>query len=139
MNSKVASEAEIVYRARMQGQNVSGVGEALRESLRKDSETKVRAGLIMAERSVRVVVRLRHTGRARGRLGGPSSDRTGRVRIERLTRRCCAARAPTGARSSRVAETRPMTDDRSSASETFDRDVIPEGAEPSLAAHIEMI
>jgi hypothetical protein len=29
-----------------------------------------------------------------------------------------------------------MTDDRSSASETFDRDVIPEGAEPSLAARI---
>lgn len=44
-----ASEAEIVYRARLQGQNVSGVGEALRESLRKDSEQKVRAGLIMAE------------------------------------------------------------------------------------------
>jgi len=44
-----ASEAEIVYRARMQGQNVTGVGDALREQLRKDSETKVRAGLIMAE------------------------------------------------------------------------------------------
>jgi trigger factor len=44
-----ASEAEIVYRARMQGQNVNGVGEALREQLQKDSEMKVRAGLIMAE------------------------------------------------------------------------------------------
>jgi trigger factor len=44
-----ASEAEIVYRARMQGQNVTGVGDALREQLQKDSETKVRAGLIMAE------------------------------------------------------------------------------------------
>jgi len=44
-----ASEAEIVYRARMQGQNVTGVGDQLREQLQKDSEMKVRAGLIMAE------------------------------------------------------------------------------------------
>lgn len=44
-----ASEAEILYRARLQGQDVSGVGDALREQIQKDSETKVRAGLIMAE------------------------------------------------------------------------------------------
>jgi trigger factor len=43
------SEREIVMRARMQGQQVSGVGEELREQIKQDSETKVRAGLVMAE------------------------------------------------------------------------------------------
>lgn len=43
------SEREIVMRAQMQGQQVSGVGEELREKIKLDSETKVRAGLVMAE------------------------------------------------------------------------------------------
>ncbi len=43
------SEREIVMRAQMQGQKVTGVGDELREQIKEDSETKVRAGLIMAE------------------------------------------------------------------------------------------
>ena len=43
------SEREIVMRAQMQGQRVTGVGNELREQIKEDSETKVRAGLIMAE------------------------------------------------------------------------------------------
>ncbi|MCH2108267.1 MAG: trigger factor [Polyangiaceae bacterium] len=43
------SEREILMRAQMQGQTVSGVGEELREKIKSDSETKVRAGLVMAE------------------------------------------------------------------------------------------
>lgn len=43
------SEQEIVMRARSQGQQVTGVGDELREKIKEDSETKVRAGLIMAE------------------------------------------------------------------------------------------
>lgn len=44
-----ASEREILYRAQMQGQQVSGLGEELREKIKQDSEMKVRAGLLMAE------------------------------------------------------------------------------------------
>lgn len=44
-----ASEREILQRAQMQGQQVSGLGDELREKIREDSETKVRAGLLMAE------------------------------------------------------------------------------------------
>lgn len=43
------SEREILYRAAMQGQRVTGVGDALRQQIKDDSETKVRAGLVMAE------------------------------------------------------------------------------------------
>lgn len=43
------SEQEILYRARSQGQEVTGVGEELRAQIKEDSEVKVRAGLIMAE------------------------------------------------------------------------------------------
>ncbi len=43
------SEREIIMRAQMQGQRVTGVGEELREQIKEDSETKVRAGLVMAE------------------------------------------------------------------------------------------
>jgi trigger factor len=43
------SEREILMRAQMQGQQVPGLGDALRDQIREDSETKVRAGLIMAE------------------------------------------------------------------------------------------
>lgn len=44
-----ASEREILYRAQMQGQQVSGLGEELSEKIKQDSEMKVRAGLLMAE------------------------------------------------------------------------------------------
>lgn len=43
------SEREILYRAAMQGQRVTGVGDALKQQIKDDSETKVRAGLVMAE------------------------------------------------------------------------------------------
>jgi len=43
------SEREVVMRAQMQGQQVQGVGEELLEQIKTDSETKVRAGLVMAE------------------------------------------------------------------------------------------
>jgi trigger factor len=43
------SEREIVTRARMQGQRVTGVGNELRDKIKNDSELKVRAGLVMAE------------------------------------------------------------------------------------------
>ncbi len=43
------SEREIVMRAQMQGQRVNGVGEELLAQIKEDSETKVRAGLVMAE------------------------------------------------------------------------------------------
>ena len=43
------SEREIVMRAQMQGQRVTGVGDELRDQIKKDSEMKVRAGLVMAE------------------------------------------------------------------------------------------
>lgn len=43
------SEQEIVQRARAQGQQVQGVGDELREKIKTESETKVRAGLVMAE------------------------------------------------------------------------------------------
>ncbi len=43
------TEQEVVAQARRQGQSVSGVGDELRENIRKDSEVKVRAGLLMAE------------------------------------------------------------------------------------------
>jgi trigger factor len=43
------TEQEILSRARSQGQSVSGVGDELRAQIRADSETKVRAGLLMAE------------------------------------------------------------------------------------------
>lgn len=43
------SEREILMRAQMQGQRVSGVGQQLRDQIKEDSEMKVRAGLIMAE------------------------------------------------------------------------------------------
>jgi trigger factor len=43
------TEQEIVGQARRQGQQVSSVGEELREKIRVDSEVKVRAGLLMAE------------------------------------------------------------------------------------------
>lgn len=44
-----ASEREIVMRAQMQGQKVTGVGDELREKIKADAEMKVRAGLVMAE------------------------------------------------------------------------------------------
>src|SRR5690606_31000876 len=44
-----ASQREILMRAQMQGQQVSGLGEELQERIKNDSEMKVRAGLIMAE------------------------------------------------------------------------------------------
>lgn len=43
------SEREIVMRAQMQGQKVTGVGQELRDQIKEDSEMKVRAGLVMAE------------------------------------------------------------------------------------------
>lgn len=43
------SEREILYRAALQGQRVTGVGEALKQQIKDDSEIKVRAGLVMAE------------------------------------------------------------------------------------------
>ncbi len=43
------SEREIITRAQSQGQRVTGIGEELRERIKEDSETKVRAGLVMAE------------------------------------------------------------------------------------------
>jgi len=43
------SEREILYRAAMQGQRITGVGDALKQQIKEDSETKVRAGLVMAE------------------------------------------------------------------------------------------
>ncbi len=43
------SEREIVMRAQMQGSRVNGVGDELRQKIKDDSETKVRAGLVMAE------------------------------------------------------------------------------------------
>ncbi|MBX3129646.1 MAG: trigger factor [Polyangiaceae bacterium] len=43
------TEQEVVAQARRQGQQVSNVGDELREKIRQDSEVKVRAGLLMAE------------------------------------------------------------------------------------------
>ncbi len=43
------SEREIVMRAQMQGQQVTGVGDEMRQQIKDDSESKVRAGLVMAE------------------------------------------------------------------------------------------
>ena len=43
------TEQEVVAQARRQGQNVSNVGDELRDKIRLDSEVKVRAGLLMAE------------------------------------------------------------------------------------------
>ncbi len=43
------SEREVIMRAQMQGQKVTGIGNELREQIKEDSETKVRAGLVMAE------------------------------------------------------------------------------------------
>lgn len=43
------SEREIIVRAQSQGQRVSGIGQELRDRIKEDSETKVRAGLVMAE------------------------------------------------------------------------------------------
>ncbi|HSC87533.1 MAG TPA: trigger factor [Polyangiaceae bacterium] len=42
-------EREYIYRAAMQGQRVSGVGDALKQQIKDESEIKVRAGLVMAE------------------------------------------------------------------------------------------
>jgi trigger factor len=43
------TEQEILQRARGQGQQVTGVGDELRQQIQQDSEVKVRAGLLMAE------------------------------------------------------------------------------------------
>jgi trigger factor len=43
------SEREILMRAQSQGMSARAVGEQLREQIKADSETKVRAGLLMAE------------------------------------------------------------------------------------------
>ncbi len=43
------SEQEVLAQARARGQQVRGLPAELRESIQKDSETKVRAGLLMAE------------------------------------------------------------------------------------------
>src|SRR5882724_1117415 len=43
------TEQEILQRARNQGQQVTGVGDELRQQIQQDSEVKVRAGLLMAE------------------------------------------------------------------------------------------
>lgn len=43
------SEREILYRAAMQGSRVTGLGDELKQQIKEDSETKVRAGLVMAE------------------------------------------------------------------------------------------
>jgi trigger factor len=43
------SEREILYRAMMQGTQARGLGEELRRKVMEESETKVRAGLVMAE------------------------------------------------------------------------------------------
>ena len=43
------TEQEILTRARQQGGQVSGLGQELREQVQKDSELKVKAGLLMAE------------------------------------------------------------------------------------------
>ena len=45
------SEREILYRAQMQGQNVRGLSEELTAQIKEDSETKVRAGLLMGMES----------------------------------------------------------------------------------------
>lgn len=44
-----ASRRDILMRAQMQGQQVTGLGEELQERIKNDSEMKVRAGLVMAE------------------------------------------------------------------------------------------
>jgi trigger factor len=43
------TEQEILSRARQQGGQVTGLGQELREQVQKDSELKVKAGLLMAE------------------------------------------------------------------------------------------
>ncbi|HMJ14068.1 MAG TPA: trigger factor, partial [Polyangiaceae bacterium] len=52
------TEQEIVSRARTQGQSVSGVGDELRAQIQVDSETKVRAGLLMAEIAKRETIKI---------------------------------------------------------------------------------
>ncbi len=52
------TEQEIVSRARAQGQSVSGVGDELRAQIQADSETKVRAGLLMAEIAKRETIKI---------------------------------------------------------------------------------
>jgi trigger factor len=44
-----ATRQEILQRARMQGQNATGLGDELEGRVRADSEMKVKAGLLMAE------------------------------------------------------------------------------------------
>jgi trigger factor len=52
------TEQEIVSRARSQGQTVNGVGDELRAQIQMDSETKVRAGLLMAEIAKRETIKI---------------------------------------------------------------------------------
>lgn len=52
------SEREILYRAAMNGQRATGLGDALRQQIKEDSETKVRAGLIMAEIAKREAIQI---------------------------------------------------------------------------------
>jgi trigger factor len=52
------TEQEILSRARAQGQSVSGVGDELRAQIQADSETKVRAGLLMAEIAKRETIKI---------------------------------------------------------------------------------
>jgi len=52
------TEQEIVSRARSQGSEVSGLGEELRSQVKKDSEIKVAAGLLMAEIAKRESIKI---------------------------------------------------------------------------------
>jgi trigger factor len=52
------TEQEIISRARAQGQSVKGVGDELRAQIQADSETKVRAGLLMAEIAKRQTIKI---------------------------------------------------------------------------------
>jgi trigger factor len=52
------TEQEILARARGQGSQVSGLGDELRAQVRKDSEIKVAAGLLMAEIAKREAIKI---------------------------------------------------------------------------------
>jgi trigger factor len=52
------SEREILYRAAMQGNRATGLGDELRQQIKEDSETKVRAGLVMAEIAKREAIQI---------------------------------------------------------------------------------
>jgi len=78
------TEQEVLSQARRQGQNVSGVGDELKQKILEDSEVKVRAGLLMAEIAKKEGIKIGDTEIEEGiaELAEQSGKNVAKVRAE---------------------------------------------------------